>query len=129
MSDVRIVPRALVVEDEILVAMVAEDILGSIGFDPLCVETAAGALDALAHGGFSLAVIDVGLPDMRGDDLAAKVRELAPHMPVVLASGYDATELARRFSHDRGVSVLAKPYTEEELRAAIASSGLLEVEG
>jgi DNA-binding response OmpR family regulator len=124
MTEARQAPKALLVEDETLVAMVAEDLLGAIGFDPMCVDTAAGALDALAGGGLSLAVIDVGLPDMRGDDLAAKARELAPQMPIVLASGYDSTELKRRFWDDDRVSVLGKPYTEQELRAAIAAAGL-----
>src|SRR3954470_19733811 len=100
MSDGRSPRKALLVEDEALVAMIAEDYLGAIGFDPLCVDTAAGALDALANGGLSLAVIDVGLPDMRGDDLAARVRQLAPDLPIVLASGFDSAELRQRFVGD-----------------------------
>jgi DNA-binding response OmpR family regulator len=116
--------KALLVEDEALVAMIAEDYLGAIGFDPLCVDTAKGALDALADGDLSLAVIDVGLPDMRGDDLAAKARELAPNLPIILASGFDAAELKRRFIGDSALAVLPKPYTERDLRAAIAAAGL-----
>jgi DNA-binding response OmpR family regulator len=116
--------RALLVEDEALVAMIAEDYLGAIGFDPLSVDTAAGALEALAAGGLSLAVIDVGLPDMRGDELAIKARQLAPDLPIVLASGFDSVELRQRFAGDLAVTVLGKPYTERDLRAAIAAAGL-----
>jgi DNA-binding response OmpR family regulator len=127
MSDGRSPRKALLVEDEALVAMIAEDYLGAIGFDPLCVDTAAGALDAIASGELSLAVIDVGLPDMRGDDLAAKARELAPTLPIVLASGFDSVELRKRFVGDDAVAVLGKPYTERDLRAAIAAAGLVEI--
>ncbi|MEI9889486.1 MAG: response regulator [Caulobacteraceae bacterium] len=127
MSDGPIPRKALLVEDEALVAMIAEDYLDAIGFSPLCVNTAASALNALALGGLSLAVIDVGLPDMRGDDLAARAREMAPHMPIVLASGFDAAELKQRFLDDDAVTVVSKPYTERDLRAAIAAAGLVEV--
>lgn len=123
MSDGPFPLRALLVEDEALVAMIAEDYLDAIGYDSLCVDTAAGALDALAGGGLSLAVIDVGLPDMRGDDLAARARELAPDLPIILASGFDPAELKRRFVGDGALAVLSKPYTERDLRAAIAEAG------
>jgi DNA-binding response OmpR family regulator len=127
MSDGRSPYKALVVEDEALVAMIAEDYLEAIGFTPLCVDTATDALAALAAGDFSLAVIDVGLPDMRGDDLAVQARQLAPDLPIILASGFDSVDLRRRFAGDPGVTVLGKPYTERDLRAAIAAAGLAEI--
>lgn len=126
MSDGRALRKALLVEDEALVAMIAEDYLDAIGFHPTCVDTAAGALEILAEGGLSLAVIDVGLPDMRGDDLAARVRQIAPELPIVLASGFDSGELQRRFAGDQALTVLGKPYTERDLRAAIAAAGVVE---
>ena len=113
--------KALLVEDETLVAMIAEELLMSIGYEPVCVDLGAAALDQLAHGGFNLAVIDVGLPDMRGDDLAARIRLAHPDLRVVLASGYDESELRRRFTGDTLVAVLGKPYTERDLKEAIAS--------
>jgi CheY-like chemotaxis protein len=61
---------------------------------------------------------------MRGDDLAARARELAPNLPIILASGFDAAELRQRFRGDSAVAVLPKPYTERDLRAAIAAAGV-----
>jgi DNA-binding response OmpR family regulator len=122
MSEGQPVRKALLVEDEALVAMLAEDYLHAVGYDPLSVDTAAAALDALRGGGFSLAVIDVGLPDMRGDDLVTMARGLAPGLPIVLASGYDPGDLRARFGPDEGIEVLGKPYTESELRAAVAAA-------
>ncbi len=113
--------KALLVEDETLVAMIAEEILMAIGFEPVSVDAGAPALKALEQGGFAVAVIDVGLPDMRGDDLAARVRLAYPDLGVVLASGYDEAELRRCFTGDSRVAVLVKPYTERDLREAVAS--------
>jgi CheY-like chemotaxis protein len=72
----------------------------------------------------SLAVIDVGLPDMRGDDLAAQARQGSPDLLMVLATGYDSAPLSQRFADDPGIIILGKPYSEADLRTAIASLGL-----
>ena len=85
---------ALLVENETLVAMVSEDNLNAIGFQAICVETAADALKVLSdYPRLDLAIIDIGLPDMRGDALAALMRESAPQLPIVMASGYDAAAI------------------------------------
>jgi len=117
---------ALLVEDETLVAMVSEDSLRALGFEAICVETAAGALSALKDGAHevALAVIDIGLPDMRGDDLIARIRETLPGLPIVMASGYDAAALRLRFAGDPALASLGKPYSEYDLKQAIASLGL-----
>lgn len=121
--------RALLVEDEALVAMVAEESLRIIGFEPVSVRTAGEALAALADGPMpDLAVIDVGLPDMRGDELATRARSLAPTMPIIVASGYDEAELNRRFVHDPTTMVLSKPYTDRDLARVVTSLGLEVVE-
>jgi len=116
--------RALVVEDEALVALIAEEALSGLGFD---VEVAASGKEALAafeRATPDLAVIDVGLPDMRGDELAMRVRAGAPETPILMASGYDAAEIAARFPADARLVIVAKPYTEGDLAAAVIQLGL-----
>jgi CheY-like chemotaxis protein len=116
---------ALLVEDETLVAMVAEDSLDVLGFDALCVETAADALAALAKTpDLALAIVDIGLPDMRGDALARRIRELSADLPIIMASGYDGVGLKTQFADDPKVAVLSKPYGEQDMARAIASLGL-----
>lgn len=123
-------PRlALLVEDEALVAMVAEESLRIIGFEPLSVRTAGEALKILGEPDAPiLAVIDVGLPDIRGDELAARARVLAPDMPIIVASGYDEVELNRKFASDPATAVLSKPYSDRDLARAVLSLGLEVIE-
>ena len=107
---------ALLVEDEPLVAMLTEDNLRDLGFEPLWVGSAAEALQALqTDAAIALAVIDVGLPDMRGDDLAVQVRRDHPELGVVLATGHDPAALRARFAGDGRIVVLGKPYLAEDL--------------
>jgi CheY-like chemotaxis protein len=105
-------PTVLLVEDEPLVAMLTEENLRDLGFEPFWVATAAEALHALEHQGLrpALAIIDVGLPDMRGDNLAELIRRLRPDLGIILASGYDEADLRARFAGEPRISVLAKPY-------------------
>lgn len=117
---------ALLVEDEALVAMVAEDNLRLLGFEPACAGSGKEALTHLEKDGsqFRLAVIDVGLPDVRGDALASDVRRRFPLVKVIVASGYDPVQLNQRFASDKGVAVVSKPYSEDDLKRAIVSLGL-----
>ena len=117
--------RALLVEDEALVSMVAEEFLAELGFEPIPARNAAEAM-AVIEGGdeLAVAVVDVGLPDQRGDELARKLRTLRPDMPILMASGYDQGDLIAQFKDDDGVGVLSKPYTEADLARALEAVGL-----
>ncbi len=116
---------ALLVEDEPLVAIVAEESLRSIGYEPVVAPTAGAAILAIEGGLYpAFAVIDVGLPDGRGDDLVTTLRALRQGLPVIMVSGYEEDELRARFEGHSGVAVVAKPYTELDLARAARSLGL-----
>lgn len=54
---------------------------------------------------------DVGLPDLRGEELAAKARESRPNLPVLFASGY-----AESFNVPPGMHLIGKPFSIDQLR-------------
>lgn len=109
--------RVLYVEDDAEVADATLELLGNLG----CEATLArDAQEALRHPmeRFDLVFSDVVMPGpMDGIGLARRIRAQHPGMPVLLASGYVvAPERLRGLD----VSVLAKPFTQEELRRALA---------
>lgn len=119
------VRRALLVEDEALVSMVAEEFLSELGFEPIPARTAAEAMAVIDSGApLAVAVVDVGLPDQRGDELAKRLRTLRPALPILMASGYDQGDLIAKFRDDPGVGVLSKPYTEADMSRALEAVGL-----
>jgi CheY-like chemotaxis protein len=125
--DARAAPaRVLLVEDEALVQMVATEYLQEAG---LKVDVAASAVDALnklrlVPGGVDAVIVDMGLPDRRGEDLVREIRSIYPLLPIIIASGQATQHLRRLFQDVESVSFLAKPYTEEELRAALRAVGI-----
>src|SRR4051812_8176388 len=107
-------PCVLIVEDEVLVRMFAVDVLEDSGF---AVKQAASGKEALEKFGaerqrLAAAIIDLGLPDQSGDEIAAAIRAQEGTLPILIASGRSERELKDRFAGDAAIAVLAKPYTE-----------------
>lgn len=100
--------RILVVDDEPDWRRSNQKVLQRAGYT---VETAADAAEALARtraAPFHLAVLDVNLPDMSGDDLVAEVRAIQPQTLVIMLTGFATTEHAARARAHGSVDVLEK---------------------
>jgi PAS domain S-box-containing protein len=114
--------RILLVEDEPLIRLSAVEDLESLGFK---IETAGSAAEAMSKlkliGDVEAAIIDLGLPDRKGDVLISEVRAIYPSMPIVIATGYSEDALRQRFKGDDRITFLSKPYVAEQLRSALAS--------
>ena len=119
-------PRVLVVEDEVLIQMVASDILEDLGFLPEVAGSAAAAKSKLGllAGEVAAAIVDVGLPDATGDVLVKELRAIYPKMPIVVASGHSESTLSDTFKGYERLGFLAKPYSSEGLAAALRSVGV-----
>lgn len=103
--------RVLLVEDESLVAMLAEDMLLDLG----CEVVVAMRLDkALAHahaGPFDLAVLDVNLGDTHSYPIADALIERG--VPFLFATGYGQQGLEAIY---QTVPVLQKPYQPAQMQ-------------
>src|ERR1041385_4814871 len=114
--------KVLLVEDEVLVAALAVDALEELGYQTIEATTAKAAR-SIASGGAQLAfaIIDIGLPDGRGDALALELRSLRADLPIVIATGYDGAHLNEALRKQPRIAVLNKPYDIGQLQAAIQS--------
>ena len=112
--------KVLLVEDEVLVAALAVDALEELGYQTLEVTTARAARE-IAAGTEQLvfAVVDIGLPDGRGDALALELRKARPGLPIVIATGYGGDHLDQALRKQERTAVLSKPYDIAQLQAAI----------
>ena len=118
--------RVLVVEDEVLIRMLAVDMLAELGYQTDEAGTAAEAMTLL--GGVSrdcaLVFMDIGLPDKRGDDLIKDIRAAQPQKPLLVASGEDRAELKSRLGAHTPIAFLDKPYDIDRLQKALGELGL-----
>lgn len=114
--------RLLFVDDEMLLRMAMVPGLEEAGYAVDEAGTGKRALEMFRArpADFCCAVIDLGLPDMKGDSLVSEFRGFAPQLGIVLATGYGDADLVKAFSADAALRVVAKPYFTEDLLAAIA---------
>src|SRR5688572_19259406 len=105
----------VVVEDEELIAFFIRETLELEGYDVVCFAQGQEARRYLQGNGAACAIIDVGLPDIAGDELAREIRRSHPDIPVILATGYSASHLEELFTGDTGLCVLPKPFNETRL--------------
>ena len=118
-------PAILVVEDEFLVRLFAVDALEDAGFRVIQAGTAAEAMRALnSVPAIRAALVDVGLPDRSGDQLAAEMHALRVDLPIIIASGRSGRELREQFAGNPRITVLVKPYTAPLLLEMLATAGV-----
>ena len=108
--------RVLVVEDDSLVAELAAGMLDELGFEATVVHSAKEALERLAGGDRpKLIFSDVVMPGgISGIELAHKVRDRFPELPILLTTGY-----SEQVAGTHGFPVLQKPYEMDALASAV----------
>jgi len=105
--------RLLLVEDEPSLAQLLVRFLSRAGYDVVACASAAEA-QAGWDDAFDIAVVDLGLPDMPGERLAAELLARSERITIVVSSG-TPTEAASLGFPDEAISqgrvhVLQKPY-------------------
>lgn len=110
-------PRTILfVEDEILIAMVAGEMISDLGYRVLEAGSGSQALEILSGDAqIDLLITDYSMPRMTGGELVRAARELRPGLPVLIATGY--SELPEGLG--AGLPRLSKPYQQEQLRREI----------
>jgi CheY-like chemotaxis protein len=118
-------PSALVVEDEPLIGEYLAETLDDLGFEASAVCTYAEALAVTKlHGRFTVAFVDLALPDRSGLELISELRTQQPDLPIVIASGYGAMAAKDVNDHYRPPVVLCKPYDGKVVAAALLQLGI-----
>lgn len=113
----------LLVEDELLVRVIARDMLREDGFEVLEAkdgDAAIKSLDALER--IDIIVTDVRMPGRHdGVDVAFHARARFPQVPIIVVTGFAANIQERLKSLEPQPVLLGKPYSLEDL-AALAQS-------
>lgn len=111
--------RILVVEDQESVALLVMRLLARHGHEVRVAHLPSQALAIFRErrAEIDLVISDVLMPEMTGTEMVEHFATLGPLPPVVFMSGFGA-EAIRSTAPDR--VVLSKPFTSQELLAAIA---------
>jgi CheY-like chemotaxis protein len=115
--------HVLVVDDEVLAAMALQSILERRGFRVTIAGDGQQALDIWNRDPADAVVTDLKMPRMTGDELAARLRNLSPLLPLIVASGYLSEAVERRLRHDVNgpIEIFTKPINLAGLLRALSA--------
>ncbi len=109
------------VDDEDIVRSLSEIALRKLGYRVASFDSPVNCLESLRRNPseFSLLLTDQTMPIMKGIDLASEARLVAPLLPVVIMSGYFSRISPEKLAQIGNVSLLSKPFTNDELAIAV----------
>ena len=115
----------LLVEDDEGIARPLEAALGGSGYDVRRVSTGTAALAAVgpdaAAAGIDLVILDLGLPDVDGVEVCARMRQLEPDLPILILTAR-SSEADVVVGLDAGADdYVTKPFGLAELLARVRS--------
>jgi CheY-like chemotaxis protein len=107
----------LVVEDEMLVAMMLEGMLRDFGYRVIKAARVAKAVGLVTTEAIDVAILDVNLAGEPSYKVAEELRRRG--IPFVFASGYDPAAIRADF---RDTAVLRKPYLAHDVQQLLANT-------
>jgi len=112
--------RILAVDDEPAVSKAMQMLLNYDGHEVQTADSGETALAMFEPDKFDLVITDYSMIGMKGDQLAARIKQRRPNQPVIMVTAF-----ADQFNAPGGPSggadcVINKPFSIAELREAIA---------
>jgi excisionase family DNA binding protein len=116
-------PTVLVVDDDPGLQSMFKLFLKKQGFARLVVGTGKEAITALQKQKFELCFLDLQLPDITGDEIYKRAKEIQPDLPFVIITGYPDSQMLDNILKYGPVTVLKKPLQVETLTKALRMLG------
>ena len=113
--------QILIVEDEADIQSLMTFVLERAGYDAVAVGSVAEARAAISLFEFDAALVDLSLPDGRGDEVVDILRATSPRTRIVITSAMIQANTIPSYIADIGDSFLPKPFRRADLIAAVAS--------
>src|ERR1035438_10835742 len=108
----------LVVDDEPEIRKLVSAMLTPHGYQIILADTGEQALKTFRKQAkvIDLLLTDVVAPGMAGPTLADQLTELKPDLRVLFMSGYDNRQVVQKYVVEKGLLLLAKPFTLKQLK-------------
>jgi signal transduction histidine kinase/FixJ family two-component response regulator len=107
--------RIIVVEDEATIRYVLTNLLSGMGFTVKGAGTGREAMELIAAGGFSAALLDIVLPDMSGLDILELIKKNSPDTEVLIMTSHASVETAIAAIRRGAYDYFHKPFELDEV--------------
>ena len=107
--------KVLVVDDDPVVGKSFNRVLSGKGYAVITASNGQEALTKLEAEDYDVVFTDIKMPGMSGLEMAERVKERRPWMPVVIVTGYPTIETAKEAVRQGAYDYLAKPVGPDEV--------------
>ena len=119
----------LIVDDEASIRQSLDGVLSDEGYSCVHAKDGADALEKVRAANPSLVLLDIWMPGMDGIETLRRIKELLPHVPVVMMSGHATITTAIRATKEGASDFIEKPLQIETVldsvrRALAERSGM-----
>lgn len=118
----------LIVDDDQALLSTTAALCQQWGLTTLTAEDGEAALELCSRGAarqdqqhIDVVLLDLTMPKMSGDEVFEQLLQIAPGLPVIIASGYSEVEISARFADRSVAGILQKPFTAGALRRLLTS--------
>jgi two-component system cell cycle sensor histidine kinase/response regulator CckA len=111
----------LIIEDEESVMEVTHALLERTGYRILQAKTGREAVDIAKEfeGDIDSVLLDIGLPDMSGEKVYARLKEVRPDLKVIVCSGYSSDGVAKDILRAGAQGFIQKPFSLKSLSSKL----------
>jgi two-component system cell cycle sensor histidine kinase/response regulator CckA len=115
--------RILVVDDETLVREATIELLSELGYEVDAVQDGDEALNRInQREEYDLVILDIQMPRLSGHDTLTRMREIKPHLKVLLTSGHCPSENVQDLLQRYQCGFLQKPYRLADISKMVRSA-------
>jgi len=112
----------LMLDDEPIVGKRLKPAVERMGCEVEVFEDPREALQRIDEKTFDIVVTDIRMDEIDGIEVLERVKKKSPRTKVIMITGYAMMALAREAMEKGAYDFIAKPFTPEELRKAIAKA-------
>lgn len=114
----------LLVDDETDIIQTAEGLLKQLGYEVIADSDSERALETFKRDSqrFHLVITDQTMPRLVGTELAREIKQIRPHLPIVLCTGFGHDFKPEEIEKTEFAGLLAKPFTMKDLSATVRSA-------
>ncbi|MBM2839459.1 MAG: response regulator receiver modulated diguanylate cyclase [Deltaproteobacteria bacterium] len=111
--------KILVVDDSMLSRVFCKDILIEDGYEVKTASTGIDALEMIEQDGFDLVVTDLVLPDINGDEVLKRAKQMEATTSFIIMTAYASIDTAVECLKSGASDYLTKPLNPEEFKILV----------
>jgi len=109
----------LVVDDETFVRDLLNEFLSKQGYNVVIAESGEMATELAKKHDLDVALVDLKMPGIDGLETLNRLKNIHPHMPVIIMTGYPTIETSIKALRLGAYDYVLKPFKLNELKTAI----------